>query len=74
MGVEILDASGHLLTFRVVGKLKKSELDRMQGSLIDIIERHGQARLLVMAEDFQGWDEESDWGDISFQVNYDRYI
>lgn len=74
MGVEIVDSSQGLLTVRVTGTLTKPEQDRMYEAAIEIIQRDGKVRFLVIAEDFQGWDEASDWGDISFQMKYDRHI
>lgn len=74
MGIEIVDASEGLITVKVTGKLKKSELDRAQASALEIIERHGKVRILVIAQDFLGWDREGDWGDVSFQVKHDEHI
>ena len=28
----------------------------------------------MIAEDFQGWDQAGDWGDVSFQMKYDEHI
>jgi len=74
VGLEIVDVSEGSLTVRVTGTLKKSELDRAQASAREIIRRHGKVRFLVIAEDFRGWDREGDWGDVSFQMEYDEYI
>jgi hypothetical protein len=74
MGVEIVDVSEGLLTIKITGKLKRSELDRAQQSAIEIIQKQGKVRFLVIAEDFQGWDNRGDWDDLSFQMQYDEYI
>jgi broad specificity phosphatase PhoE len=72
MGIEIMEVSEDLLTVKVTGKLKKSELDRAQQTAIEIIRKHGKARFLVIAEDFQGWDNRGDWDDLSFQMQRGR--
>ncbi len=74
MGIEIISISGGLFTVRVNGKLKKSELDQVQKAAIEIMDSGGKARFLVIADDFQGWDKAGDWGDVSFQMNYDHKI
>lgn len=74
MGIEIVDVSEDIMTLKVTGRLKKSELDRAQQAAIEIIQKHGKVQFLVIAEDFQGWDNKGDWDDLSFQMQYDEYI
>ena len=45
----------------------------MQASAKASIGQQGQLRLLIIAEDFQGWRESDDWSDVSFRDN-DPYI
>jgi stage II sporulation SpoAA-like protein len=74
MPIETVDKSGILLTIKVKGKLKKAELEQGQSAAIEIIKSEGKVRILVIAENFQGWEREGDWGDVSFQMDYDRHI
>jgi hypothetical protein len=74
MGVEILEASEGLLMVRVTGTLKKSELERAQAATAQIIRTHGRVRLLVIAEDFRGWERGADWSDVSFEMEHDEQI
>ena len=38
------------------------------------IDRNKKIKLLVLAEEFSGWDKEGDWGDVTFMNEYDPYI
>lgn len=71
---EIVGSSGNVIAARVSGKLKHSDLRQMQSSAIDLIKRHGRISLFVIADNFQGWEESGDWGDISFQMQYDKNV
>ncbi len=74
MALEIIEKSGGLITAKVSGKLKKSEVDQGQREAINVMRTGTKVRFLIIAEDFQGWDNEGDWGDISFQLKYDEQI
>ena len=66
--------SGNVIASRVSGELKHSDLRKGQSALIDLIERHDRIRIFVIAENFQGWEESGDWGDVSFHMKYDKHI
>lgn len=34
----------------------------------------GTVRALVVAEDFEGWEKSGDWGDVTFQHEFDSRI
>ncbi len=74
MGMDITEHVGGLFTIKVSGKLKKSELEKAQRAAISAIRGGHKVRVLITGEHFQGWDDEGDWGDISFQMKYDDEI
>lgn len=74
MSAEIISNFNGIVTYRISGILTQSELRRRQKELIAIIGREGGIRLLILCEDFQGWDKASDWEDVSFQSQSDPYI
>ena len=74
MSAEIVDTAGGILTVRINGKLTYPELCAAQKSVAEILQRQSRMRILVLAEGFQGWERESDWGDISFQLENDPFI
>jgi hypothetical protein len=74
MAIEIIEEVGGLITARVSGMVKKTEVENAQKAVIRIIRSGLKARILLIAEGFQGWDNKGDWGDVSFQMKYDDEI
>lgn len=62
-----------LVIFRVAGQLAKAELDAVQSQAESIIQ-NGNTRLLVITENFSGWQKQGDWNDFSFAERNDPYI
>jgi len=74
MGAKVISFSGDILTMKVFGKLSESELREVQTSTAMRIQQHGAVRVLVMTEGFQGWENDGNWEDFSFQSENDQYI
>jgi hypothetical protein len=56
----------------VSGVLSRADLDHAQDVLLAGMEHAalGKVRLLVVLNDFQGWDSKSNWSDLSFYVRH----
>ena len=74
MSAEISYVAGGILTLKVTGRLTQAELAAVQKSAGDIIGKQGKVRILVLTEDFQGWERGGDWNDFSFQAEHDHNI
>jgi hypothetical protein len=74
MSAQIVDTSDGVVTARISGKLTQPELAALQRATGDIIRKAGKARLLVLVENFEGWQRGGDWGDLSFQMEHDAQI
>ena len=74
MSAEILDAANGILTLRITGKLTYPELSAVQDSGAEILRREGKMCILVLGQGFQGWEPDSRWDDISFQLENDQFI
>ena len=74
MSAEMVSVSDGVLTVRFSGKLKLSELQAMQKVAGEAIDRNGKVSVLCLADDFLGWEKGGDWGDVSFQAQYDPFI
>jgi hypothetical protein len=74
MPCEIVESIGFLLVVKITGKLSKPEIDASQKVVIDAIRREGRAHLLIIVENFEGWEEKGNWGDLSFMMKYDSQI
>jgi|KBSMisStaDraftv2_1062788.scaffolds.fasta_scaffold488975_2 hypothetical protein len=74
MSAEILDNTEEVLTIRISGKLRQSELVTAQKNAAAILRKRGGSRLLVLAEKFDGWEKGGDWGNLSGQEQLDAQI
>ncbi|NOQ94122.1 MAG: hypothetical protein GQ547_05735 [Methylophaga sp.] len=64
----------NLIVIHVSGILTKPDLDNCQSEIEPIVQK-GQAKLLVLVTDFEGWDDNSgDWTDLSFGERNDQYM
>ena len=61
-----LEHHDRLLVLRVGGELKKSELDAVQSEFLQKIAVSGTVKLLVLLENFTGWERGEQWGDTDF--------
>jgi hypothetical protein len=55
-----------LLVLRVGDKLKKSELSAVEAQFVEKIAGAGTVKLLVVLEDFTGWERDEAWGETDF--------
>ena len=74
MSAEITEYSDGILSARISGKLTHAELVALQHAASDLIKLEGKVRLLVIVENFQGWDRGGDWGDLSFMRENDQHM
>jgi hypothetical protein len=61
-----------LSVVRITGQLKKSELDAIQAiAAKDFIANPNlKLKLLLIVEDFKGWEEDVDWSDMNFYFEH----
>jgi hypothetical protein len=69
MSAEIANVSGHVLTMKVTGTLTQPELASMQSAAAGIISGGGKWRVLVLTENFSGWERGGTWDDFSFTAH-----
>lgn len=74
MSYEILDRSGGVLTLRISGKLTYAAYAEGQKKAAEILRQQGKMRGLVLLENYLGTEKEGDWGDLSFQMEFDEHI
>lgn len=63
MSANLEQSDNRLLVLRVGGELKKSELDAVQSEFVEKIAGVGTVKLLVLLENFTGWERNEEWGD-----------
>ena len=70
----IIDASGPVLSVKISGELERSEVSQIQAAALQSIGRWEKIDALFMLDNFQGWKQSEDWGDISFMSDHDKDI
>jgi len=74
MAVQVLEPTGNPITVKISGLLTKEEFTRLQGLFLEAVRQQRKFSLLVMLEDFEGWDEKDDWNTVPFHLEYDRQV
>jgi hypothetical protein len=58
----------------LAGTLQKGDLDRCQQHMAREIERIGPVRLLFILRQFEGWEQNGSWNDLSFYISHGDFI
>ena len=74
MSVTFTKESDDLFVISVQGTLTFENQKEIENKASKEINRSSKIKLLVLAEEFTGWDKEGDWGDLTFFHEYDPYI
>lgn len=74
MSAELISITNGVVTIRITEKLSANELAELQQKMATAIRMYGKLRVLVLAEAFQGWEEEGNWGDFALQDQNDASI
>jgi hypothetical protein len=74
MAANITGVNDGIVTLVVSGRLTQNELTAVQLEAARLITAAGKIRILVLAQDFAGWEKGGTWGDFSFQVAHDDDI
>ena len=70
MPITVQHEGANIYRLDVSGRLGKPEFDRGQESLAAEIRRIGPVRLLFVLSQFEGWEQNPNWGDLSFYVTH----
>jgi len=74
MGATIQQEKGNLRVLRITGLLKKSEFDAALATEASQWGPATRVKVLVILEDFEGWERGADWGDVTFFFAHDHQI
>lgn len=74
MAAEIIGRDGAVVSVRISGRLTQAELAAAQEQMARLIAASGAIRLLVLVENFTGWEQGAAWNDFSFQEAQDANI
>ncbi len=74
MSVAIVQESDSLNVMRISGVLKKSEMDAAQKKAAAEWKGSGGHKVLVIIENFAGWEKSEDWNDMTFYIEHREKI
>lgn len=74
MSVTLKKEADDLFVVDVQGVITFQDLKEVENQEREEIDKNRKVRLLVLAEQFDGWGKEGDWGDLTFMYEYDPYI
>ncbi|MEO5719471.1 MAG: STAS/SEC14 domain-containing protein [Chthoniobacterales bacterium] len=67
---KIISENGNLIQVRVSQKLTQADYDDLIPRWEASIAREGSTRLLLLMEDFHGWDLRAAWDDFRFEARH----
>ena len=70
MPVQIQYQPDDICVLRISGILKRSEFGAEQNALARKIDMGSKPRLLVILENFEGWERGADWNDLDFLISH----
>jgi hypothetical protein len=70
MPVEMKYEPDGIFALRIGGILKRSEFGAEQSALARRIDTGSKPRLLVVLENFEGWERGADWNDLDFLISH----
>ncbi len=65
MPVEFSVKDGNIALIRVTGKLEKTEFDEAQQGIASLIRAMNKIKMLIITQDFEGWEKSEEWTDTS---------
>jgi hypothetical protein len=70
MPIQIEHQPNDTYVLRMSGTLKRSEFAAERTELARHIDTGSKPRLLVILENFEGWERGADWNDLDFMISY----
>jgi len=70
MPIQIQPQPNDIYVLRISGTLTRSEFGAEQSALARNMDMGSKPRLLVILENFQGWERGADWNDLDFMISH----
>ena len=70
MAVQMKYEPNDICVLRISGILKRSEFGAEESALASHIDNLSTPRLLVILENFEGWERGADWNDLYFYISH----
>jgi hypothetical protein len=70
MPISLQNEGNHVFRLDLRGTLRQPELEQCQKRLIDDLQAGQAVRLLFVLNEFEGWEPDARWKDLSFYVRH----
>src|SRR4051812_44366611 len=70
MPVQMNQEPNDIFVLSISGTLKQSEFGAEQKALADSIDAGAKPRVLVIGDNFEGWERGTDWNDLDFMISH----
>jgi hypothetical protein len=74
MGIKVFEDSDNVYAMRITGRLVKPELDAVQAEAARKLLPDSRIRMLILLEDFKGWEGTAEWDDMTFYAEHGNKI
>jgi len=74
MSISLQHEDGNVYRIEMSGLLRQAEFQRCEGELADRMEQNASVRLLFVMRDFEGWERQGAWNDLTFFVKHGGQI
>lgn len=64
----------NITLLRISGMLKRSEFGKVQDSAAGQIDAGIKPRILVLVENFEGWEKGADWNDLDYMLTHGNQV
>jgi len=70
MSFKIIETDDDVICVRLSGLMRFADQQALQARARSLIEQGKAVRVLVYADDFQGWERTDDWSDVGFLMEH----
>ena len=70
MAISMQREDDNVYRLEVSGLLRRTDLEHCEAVLADEMRQTGQVKLLFVLKDFEGWETNGDWNDLTFYVKH----
>lgn len=70
MSFKIIETDDDVICVRLSGLMRFADQQALQARARSLIDQGKEVRVLVYADDFQGWERTDDWSDVGFLMEH----
>lgn len=74
MPIEHVSTNRNVAEFRVTGQVKQDSMEKAHQVCEQMIRQNGKVSILILTEDFSGWEEGKEWENTEFSDKNDAFI